>query len=457
MHDRLKAIDLGALNRQTAGLTSGGNNADYYELSSMALVASSALLPFTVSSAESGPMAASPGPEVTGPMTFATQLASAVGSFDAGQATSVRMTEDPLEAQNVAAQMLSAIRERTSETYVSSGVELDGAQRPTGRYWLNFTVQPPEWVQKQLDAQSFPTVVTWGFNASANRLSELTKQLSDQLGSNPDVAHYDVGPSEGMGVSGIDIKLVASGDREPAALAEQAVGAANAAIAPQAGVDSKVDEPSSAVPVVYEGASDNAQAFGTEIKGGYSTSGCTLGFAANYGGQAGVVTASHCDDSDGIWPYNGQNYIIGAPTLDALGQQWDVQFNPRYNSNHTVGRSFKSSAGGAITDVTAVVDPMPNQSLCKYGDVTDRDCGQTNPLTVAERDRCTTFQFLGGSTNYTVCHAYRMSRSVTTQGDSGGPWFSGGGAYGTTIGQGDYSWFTGMWVASQHLGIYIRR
>lgn len=425
------------------------------KLSCLAIAVSSALLPFTISSASESSAQKPPAAEVPGAMTFTTQLTLATGTYGVGQPSAMKVS-DALEAQNVAAQLFTSIRERTLSTYVSSGIELDGAGRETGRYWVNFTEQPPKWVRKELDGRTFQTAVTWGFNASAARLSELTQQLSEQLAKDPDVVHYDVGPTEALGASGIDIKLVPNGDLDPQALAADAVSAANAAAAAQGGNMRAMA--AVAVPVVYAGASDVGLTFQTDIKGGYSTSGCTLGFTANYGGQAGVITASHCDSPDGYWPYENQgSFVIGAPTLDALGQQWDVQFNPRFSDAHTVGRSFKSSASGTITDVTAVVDPQPNQSLCKYGKVTDRDCGQTNPLRVAERDRCAGFSFQGQSFVYTVCHAYRMSRAVTTYGDSGGPWFAGTGAYGITIGADNTSsWFTGTWVAQQ-LGLYFRR
>lgn len=421
-------------------------------LTGFAVAVSSATV--AVALALTQPAASGPPRESKGPLVLSATPSQAlsrleVGQGAAGAALKVGGSED-LEAQSKAVGIFDQLRSLAPGAFVSGGVIRDEKGVATGEYFVNFTEAPSEAQIALLELQPFQTVVSWGFPAAESELVGLSRELVERLDVDPAISAMQVGPISDPTDptrSGIQLSVspTALGE-DPSAAVERALEAVNASAA-VAGF-----APNS-IPVVWNpGTTEELSAtFDATIRGGHRINSCTSGFTANYGGAAGVLTAGHCSGSGG-WLYDNGSGIIAAPTFDGEhAYRMDVQFHPRASSAHTVAKDFKVTSGGQHNAVTGVGNPGSGQALCKYGNVTHRDCGESNPLYVDEVNQCRTFE------GQAVCHAWSMNRTVTTNGDSGGPWFVGGVAYGLTIGHGsDGSWLTGAGQLDG-VGVWVRR
>jgi streptogrisin C len=158
---------------------------------------------------------------------------------------------------------------------------------------------------------------------------------------------------------------------------------------------------------------------------------CTSTFAIRnvVTGETGVLTAGHCRDALHYWHNGTIHYDI---TL--RGQRWDADQDWQWHSTPGTdtglfwdGDSYRSVTG------TEPRSSMVGDFACHYGWTTGYSCGTIQSIT---------YSSIGGGCNGQTCAAVyaRVTGSTlnTGGGDSGGPWFSAGRAYGVhTAGNGD--------------------
>lgn len=139
---------------------------------------------------------------------------------------------------------------------------------------------------------------------------------------------------------------------------------------------------------------------------------CTSGFSVdNYSGVEGITTAGHCPDTNLTFNGAGGNgpltYQTGTP-----GGVYDIQWMTAPGSIITNiindGNGTRAITGKRVRNTQSV-----GSFVCKYGRTTGYSCGTI-----------VTNTFDGVNVE--------MTNSVAG-GDSGGPWFWGNDAYGTTI------------------------
>lgn len=144
-----------------------------------------------------------------------------------------------------------------------------------------------------------------------------------------------------------------------------------------------------------------------DIFGGKALTTCTSGFSVkNSGGTKGITTAGHCNNSQA---YAGKNLPFQSGTT---GGTYDIQWHtaPDFTVRNL---AYDGSGNRYIYSVKFRSAQAVGDWVCKYGRTTGYSCG-------AIVDKA----FDGVN--------IRVSTSVQG-GDSGGPWFLGNTAYGTTI------------------------
>jgi len=194
------------------------------------------------------------------------------------------------------------------------------------------------------------------------------------------------------------------------------------------------------IPVQVRTASASA---GNQNRGGVSITRCTAGFSVYYtgSGQRGLLTAGHCD--------NGGQYAVtpnGSPSYskstwsELWNQTTDMQIDVL--ASHTPLNSFFGTSATTATTATGTGTAWQGQYLCHRGVTTGYSCGYVQSTAFAP-----TWQ---GACNNTTCASTFVQVSGINlrndHGDSGGPWFIGGTAYGIhmggTLGLGVWSVYT---------------
>lgn len=173
------------------------------------------------------------------------------------------------------------------------------------------------------------------------------------------------------------------------------------------------------------GADDSVNGGGSLEILGTAGNKCTSGFGIAKGALTGIVTAGHCDDplTYEDWPQQPETNI-GSPDDVHIGEHGDMQIH-LFTSLST--DNFYSTTTHILTDVTGVREPVNGITLCRYGITTGRQCDE-----VYAQGHC---KYVDGEE---VCNLTMMNNREADDGDSGGPWFSQGNAYG--IHQGGKTW-----------------
>lgn len=154
---------------------------------------------------------------------------------------------------------------------------------------------------------------------------------------------------------------------------------------------------------------------------------CTSGFPAkrthpktgkvNYG----IVTAAHCRNTT---TYNGFRDYLNPPGIKIWNSRGDIHYQSRKNMGNKMGKSFQY-APGKFRRITGVRAPYVGKYLCMYGDTTrGKKNGKATCAKVAKI----------GTARGKYKGLVSMTKYVSESGDSGGPWFSGGLAYGVHSG-----------------------
>ena len=180
--------------------------------------------------------------------------------------------------------------------------------------------------------------------------------------------------------------------------------------------------------VIEDGQGANDQA---TFAGGEAMSTCTFGFAARRNNTTlyGIITAGHCTDTQTMHEIELE-YYVGLNVMQA-----DAQFNIiPHGSSHQLLDDF--TCGGwwsslcDVTDDIARTD-MPGDYVCHYGKNSGISCGTVTSINYRPDydDSC-----LNWDEEEVECLAVFVEVQGPSlracYGDSGGPWYRGGIAYG---------------------------
>jgi hypothetical protein len=166
-----------------------------------------------------------------------------------------------------------------------------------------------------------------------------------------------------------------------------------------------------------------------EVYGGLDLSnGCTSGFSVQVtsGSTEGVTTAGHCDNTTS---YNGQNL----PWQDGLQQDsTDAQWHT--TPNLTDPNKIRVSNSGTTRNVTSrkpLNQMVEGENVCKYGRVTNFDCGEIDIVPYNPGDQCVD----SSNNTYAFVIPNPNAGDMAEGGDSGGPVFHGNPAkaYGQVV------------------------
>jgi hypothetical protein len=173
--------------------------------------------------------------------------------------------------------------------------------------------------------------------------------------------------------------------------------------------------------LVSVGGIDDASSYGGRQVNYPDGNYCTTGFSVTQisGTTDGVTSAAHCPNANAT--------EAGGTTLNFQAGQWggnqDLQWftTPGVSDDNIV-----NDAAGTrdITDRTSRASMFHGENLCHYGANSGYGCGQIDSVN---------FQPGGDGHSYNSTFILVMN-DVVLGGDSGGPWFSGNSAFGTTKG-----------------------
>lgn len=160
------------------------------------------------------------------------------------------------------------------------------------------------------------------------------------------------------------------------------------------------------------------------IFGGLAVNGCTTGFSVAGPQGLGFATAGHCPDRQYPLP-------AGSGADFPFIYEWR-QFGPYDLQWHTTpGWTVRSWAYDGVpsyryvTGTKARGDQWDGEWVCKYGAATHYTCGQI-------ADRFYTSYYPYNDPSYV--RVSNAGERICFEGDSGGPWYNGGTAYGITNG-----------------------
>jgi streptogrisin C len=175
------------------------------------------------------------------------------------------------------------------------------------------------------------------------------------------------------------------------------------------------------------GSDDSVQGGGRLEFAGSVELACTTGFVIQKGAQQGFVTAGHCSDGNLTYEdWSGQQETaVGSQDVEYISNLGDMQIHLFDSASQD---NFYKNDQHVLQDVSTVQTPVNGIDLCRYGSKTGLECDE-----VYAQGHCKVVQ------GNTVCNLTMMNNDEAEVGDSGGPWFSGGSAYG--IHQGSKTWY----------------
>ncbi len=146
-----------------------------------------------------------------------------------------------------------------------------------------------------------------------------------------------------------------------------------------------------------------------ELYGGLALSTCTSGFSViDSSGIKGITTAGHCSNTQ---YYGGVQLPFVAGTI---GSDYDIQWHRGDQSFNVTNKIYDGNSDRFILGEESRAQQTVGFFVCKYGMTTGYECGEIAQI------------YVNGVN-------VRVDNITVAEGDSGGPWFLGNTAYGTTI------------------------
>ncbi len=185
---------------------------------------------------------------------------------------------------------------------------------------------------------------------------------------------------------------------------------------------------------------------------------CTSGFVARRSSDSkeGVLTAGHCEGINKMRQHNtsgGTVTTFSAPWAgEHIGSYGDIEFHTTTHDDFPyfwATTSWLRSVTGRV--VTSSIGP--NDWVCHYGRVTKDSCGVVTLVNM-------NFQYLWEGCGYCKVTAQGQVQVTGTDGDngdSGGPWYLVGLAFGTHTGEdpaGNH-YFTPIRKAEAYFGVVV--
>ena len=157
-----------------------------------------------------------------------------------------------------------------------------------------------------------------------------------------------------------------------------------------------------------------------DIYGGLPLSPCTSGFSVKKSdGTKGITSAGHCPNTQ---TYNGDGLTFESEKLTG---SYDIQWYT--TPGYTVTNKIRWWSDGTTRDITATKSrssQVIGGYVCKYGKTSHYTCGY-----ISDKN----FEYHGQATFIRVNNTAGYD-DLSSGGDSGGPWFLTGDAYGTHVG-----------------------
>lgn len=161
----------------------------------------------------------------------------------------------------------------------------------------------------------------------------------------------------------------------------------------------------------------------SEIYGGHWTSTCTSGFAVQHtSGTVGILTSGHCPDTQ----YHGGHLLPFQSQLHdgSYDVQWHTTPNHILRNLAMVNQPPPSLVTQDITDTVPRVSQSIDSWVCGFGSRTGyQTCGQIDSIS-----------HIAPPPNNVATWVRVRGEGLITNGDSGGPWYSGSDAYGVAKG-----------------------
>lgn len=333
----------------------------------------------------------------------------------AGSQASVPGEEPNAQVQEDFSLLLSEL-EKTSRQYSGGAIE----PHEEADAWISFTGEPGEGVRERIATVSLRIAIRTDAPVTAIELQRALENAHAEIEAVPGVAgatgysdaregtvHLSIWRDESLRIEGADSETLRSA---------QDAGRASA----PAGVSVAVDLASGPFPV-------------EEFIGGQNLSnGCTSAFPVIKGAQGGVLSAAHCPDSATGYTFGG---AVESGSTDA---QW-------HKASGTPDNVIRYS-GSSTRSITSYYLPAVGSSACHYGSSTGYSCS-----TIMSRNAC--WPGMG-------CSFIAVNGSISSGGDSGGPWFYSSAALGVHKGTayinlGNRSVFTYVGNAISSLGVTL--
>ena len=272
-----------------------------------------------------------------------------------------------------------------------------------GRGEISFTEQPPAAALDVIRESGVTVVVRTVGGVSEQKMLASQAAVYKAVYNLPGVANATAGVDPATGT--IDVQLSAGGYLDVVSMSALEASASQAA-------RSALLDKALRVNVTYDPKLSGTLQL---IRGGMNYGTCTGAFSIRSGSYWGISTAQHCSTTAS---YDG--YSMGSAGRAASASDGDV----RWQATAGVGASSAFQYGyGAFRYVTAVLNPVAGDNICKFGRSTGYTCDTTYLVNRCANGYC--------GVNYTLARQ-------AAPGDSGGPWFNGTTARGIHSGNVTY-------------------
>ncbi|WP_158853340.1 S1 family peptidase [Saccharothrix deserti] len=317
------------------------------------------------------------------------------------------------------------LEETRPDLFVRAGLATAGG---AAGHWIQFTAKPSADVVAELERLPVNTEVQYGAPASSKELADLAYALTTSLAARSDVIR-SAGTSYDHERRVLRLQYASVGVTQLSTLAPAFQAALTAGtIGGQLPIDVVLERNEAQV-----GVTEATVEGGRGLTLANGSAHCTAGFTARRSGNAGVLTARHCNNA---LEYSNNPGIISTNPSQTANDAIDFQFHRTLTGNgHSTNKQFRATSRSTRDDrtVLAVANAPMNSVVCHWGQTSGYSCSE-----VADTDTCHTLS------GHRYCGLDVTDDDVSSGGDSGGPWFLGATARGGHSGASDglASYFT---------------